>query len=37
MFNALELGERALVVELAQPHEERSNRLRLFWANRATQ
>jgi RNA recognition motif-containing protein len=37
MFDAHELGERALLVELAQPHEERSNRLRLFWANRATQ
>ena len=37
MLNALaELGGRALLVELAQPHEERSNRLRLFWANRAT-
>ena len=36
MLNALELGERALLVELAQPHEERSQRLRLFWASRAT-
>jgi RNA recognition motif-containing protein len=36
-FNALELGERPLLVELAQPHEERSNRLRLFWASRAAQ
>lgn len=36
MLNAHELGGRALLVELAQPHEERSNRLRLFWANRAT-
>jgi RNA recognition motif-containing protein len=35
MLNAHELGEHALLVELAQPHEERSNRLRLFWANRA--
>ena len=35
-FNAHVVGERALLVELAQPHEERSNRLRLFWAARAT-
>ena len=35
-LNAHAVGERALVVELAQPHEERSNRLRLFWAARAT-
>jgi RNA recognition motif-containing protein len=35
MFNTLELRERALLVELAQPHEERSRRLRLFWASRA--
>ena len=33
MFNAHELGERALLVEPARPHEERSNRLRLFWAS----
>jgi RNA recognition motif-containing protein len=37
MLNTHKLGEHALLVELAQPHEERSNRLRLFWANRATQ
>lgn len=36
-FNAHVVGDRALLVELAQPHEERSNRLRLFWASRATQ
>ena len=35
-FNAHVVGERALLVELAQPHEERSNRLKLFWASRAT-
>lgn len=34
IFNAHALGEHALVVEPAQPHEERSDRLKLFWANR---
>jgi RNA recognition motif-containing protein len=33
MLNARELGERALLVEPAKPHEERSNRLKLFWAS----
>lgn len=37
MLNAHELAERTLLVELAQPHEERSNRMRLFWANWAAQ
>jgi RNA recognition motif-containing protein len=34
LFNAYPLGDRPLTVDLAEPHEERSNRLRLFWASR---
>ncbi len=34
LFNAYPLRERPLTVDLAVPHEERSNRLRLFWARR---
>ena len=33
MFDAHELGDRALLVEPARPHEERSNRLKLFWTS----
>ena len=34
LFSVYPPGEHPMVVELAQPHEERSNRLRLFWAGR---
>ena len=34
LFNAYPLGGRPLTVDLAEPREERSNRLRLFWAKR---
>ena len=34
LFNAYLLRERPLTVDLPAPREERSNKLRLFWAKR---